>query len=348
MSVPALAGLLSSCKGSHSADNSAGPGKVATAPPGKKRKLIFIPQAAGDWELPMLVGNLEFCKLVGWEYQHIGNPIYSVQNHLEELNNAISAKPDAIVTQLESPGLTSGFRKALDSGIVMIAIDQVLPEEAAKLGLSAIAQDSLASGRLNGIQAATWAERITAKKEGVIIIGNGNPGSVSIDLRQKGTEEGIAAYNRDHGTRYTTEAFADSGFDDVVVSMAKYGAHLDEKGERLVGMVGLGGGSAVAIWKTLQDRNIQPGKRIAAGSHDIFPDQQTAIDEGYLQWGIDANFLAIGYLSALGAWMLLERGEPCWNMYSPGELVLKKDIAGIRARNQIWMAKARELNLLRT
>ena len=45
---------------------------------------------------------------------------------------------------------------------------------------------------------------------------------------------------------------------------------------------------------------------------------------------------------------LLERGEPCWNMYSPGELVLKKDIAGIRARNQIWMAKARELNLLRT
>jgi hypothetical protein len=56
----------------------------------------------------------------------------------------------------------------------------------------------------------------------------------------------------------------------------------------------------------------------------------------------------MGYLSAVSAWVLLERGEPCWNMYSEGELVLKNDIAKIRARDQIWMTKARELNLLRT
>jgi ABC-type sugar transport system substrate-binding protein len=342
ISLPLLTGFLTGCGSSHDSRDSVAPG----ASRGKKRKLIWIPQAAGDWELPMRVGHLEFCKMVGWEYQHIGNPIYSVQNHLDELNNAISARPDAIVTELESPGMVSGFRKAIDAGIAMIIADQAALEEAAKLGLNVISQDCLAAGHLNGTQAAMWAETITGKKEGVIVIGNGNPGSISIDQRQKGTEEGVAAYNREHGTRYTTEAFADSGFDDVMVAISKYGAHLDQKGDRLVAMVGLGGGSGVAIWKTLKDRGIPPGKKIAGGSHDVFPDQQTGIDEGYLQWGIDSNILAMGYLSAASAWLLLERGEPCWSMHAPGELVIRKDLPRVRARTEIWMAKARDLNLL--
>src|SRR5438046_5966350 len=57
----------------------------------RPRKLVWIPQAAGDWEVPIRVGQMEFCQMVGWSYQHIGNPVYSVQNHLDQLNDAISA-----------------------------------------------------------------------------------------------------------------------------------------------------------------------------------------------------------------------------------------------------------------
>src|SRR5712692_8926526 len=69
---------------------------------GPKRKLVWVPQAAGDWEVPVRVGFLDFCKMVGWDYQYLGNPVYSVENHLEQVNNAIAAKPDVIVTQLEN------------------------------------------------------------------------------------------------------------------------------------------------------------------------------------------------------------------------------------------------------
>src|SRR6202023_2566887 len=89
LGLPLLSSLLTSCGSSHDSRDTVAPGAAR----GKKHKLIWIPQAAGDWELPMRVGHLEFCKMVGWEYQHIGNPIYSVQNHLDELNNAISARP---------------------------------------------------------------------------------------------------------------------------------------------------------------------------------------------------------------------------------------------------------------
>src|SRR5437016_2244422 len=61
---------------------------------GPKRKIIWIPQAAGDWEVPVRVGFIDFCKMVGWAYQYLGNPVYSVENHLEQLNTGIAAKPD--------------------------------------------------------------------------------------------------------------------------------------------------------------------------------------------------------------------------------------------------------------
>jgi len=340
--LPAMSALFQACRKSPAPtaeDHLKSSGSV-------RRKLVWIPQAAGDWELPIRVGQMEFCQMVGWDYQHIGNPVYSVQNHLDQFNDAISARPDLIVTELESPGMVSGFKRALDAGITVIIIDQAISEEASKLGLGVISPNPFATGMLNGLQAATWAEKITGRKQGVILIGNGNPGSALIDALQSATQAGVTAYNRDHHTQFTTEAFADSGFDDIVTSMSKYGAHIDQKGDSLVALVGLGGASAIAIWKTLKERDIPPGGRFAAGSPNIFPDQQTGIAQGYLQWGVDEDFLVMGFLSAACGWLKIERGYPYWDMHTPGELILKGDIPRVRARTTTWLARARELNLL--
>jgi ABC-type sugar transport system substrate-binding protein len=315
-------------------------------PASTRRKLVWIPQAAGDWEVPIRVAHMEFCKLAGWDYQHIGNPVYSVQNHLDQLNAAISARPDVIVTELESRGMVSGFKRALDAGITMVIIDQAVEEEAARLGLGVISEDPLSTGKINGTQAATWAERISGKKQGVVLIGNGNPGSALIDTLQNATQKAVAAYNQDHGTDFRTETFADSAFDDIATSMSKYGAHIDEKGDNLVALVGLGGESAVAIWKTLKERGIPPGRQIAAGSPDIFSDQQTGIEQGYLQWGIDQDLLVMGFMSAASAWLTMNAGYAYWSMHNPGEVILKDDIAQVRARTDEWLARAKELNLI--
>lgn len=340
--LPALGELLACHKVSQTTTHSG----QADASRGVRRKLVWIPQAAGDWEVPIRVGHKEFCNLVDWDYQHIGNPVYSVQNHLDQLNDAISAHPDVIATELESRGMVSGFKRALDAGITMVIMDQAMPEEALRLGLGVISQDPLFLGTLNGRNAATWAEKISGKKQGSILIGNGNPGSALIDALQTATQEGVAAYNREHSTNYVTETFADSAFDDIVTSMSKYGAHIDQKGDSLVALVGLGGASSIAIWKTLKERGIPPGRQFAAGSPDIFPDQQTGIEQGYLQWGIDQDFLIMGFLSAASAWLQIEHGYPYWSMHTPGEVILKRDIERVRSRTAVWVARAKELNLI--
>src|ERR1700691_4941020 len=173
VALPAIGALLSCHRSA--------PGEKGTNDAGSlkgiRRKLVWIPQAAGDWEVPIRVGQMEFCKMVGWDYQHIGNPVYSVQNHLDQLNDAISARPDAIVTELESRGMVSGFKRAIDAGITLVIIDQGVEEEASKLGLGVISEDPHSTGRINGTQAAKFAQSITGKKQGVILVGNGNPGS---------------------------------------------------------------------------------------------------------------------------------------------------------------------------
>jgi len=135
-------------------------------------------------------------------------------------------------------------------------------------------------------------------------------------------------------------------FDDIATSMSKYGAHMDQKGDSLVALVGLGGASSIAIWKTLKERGIPPGKQIAAGSPDIFPDQQSGIEQGYLQWGVDQDFLVMGFLSAAAAWLQVEAGYPYWSMHTPGELILQKDVDRVRKRTNGWLNRAKELNLI--
>ncbi|MCC7447905.1 MAG: substrate-binding domain-containing protein [Anaerolineae bacterium] len=308
---------------------------------GAKRKIVWVPQAAGDWEVPVRVGFIDFCKMVGWEYQYLGNPVYSVENHLEQINNAISAKPDIIATQLENKGVVSGFTKAIDGKITMVVVNQSLAEETSKLGLNYIGEDGFTAGVQNGLQAASWAAKLTSKKEGVIVIGSGNPGAAAIDARQKGTEKGVDDYNKANGTNFTTEMFPDSGFDDITTAIQKYGSQIDQKGDKLVGLVGLGGPSGVAIWKTLKERNVAPGK-YAAGCHDAFPDQLTSIEEGYCQWGIDQNLYLQGFMGATSAWYQLERGIPYRNFDTSGEVVQKADVSRVRARQDIYLAKAKE------
>jgi ABC-type sugar transport system substrate-binding protein len=311
---------------------------------GPARKLIWVPQAAGDWEVPVQVGFLDFCRMVGWEYQHLGNPVYSVENHLEQLNNAIAAQPDVIATQLENVGLVSGFQTAIDNGITMVAVNQGLAEELAALGLNYIGANEYEAGRKNGWLAAQFAQSLTGRTDGIIVIGSGNPGAAAIDARQFGTEQGVVDYNEANGTSFTTEMFPDRGFDDAVESIQRYTAQIEQKGDTLVGLVGLGGPSGVVIYKTLEELGIAPGT-YAAGSHDAFPDYFAGLEAGYVQWGIDQNLYLQGFLSAAGAWAQIERLHTYRSVDTSGLVVLQADVPTMRAREELILAKAAEYGI---
>jgi len=311
---------------------------------GKPRKVILVPQAGGTWYVPAQVGMIDFCKMVGWDSQVITNNDYSVENHLASIDNAISAKADVIITELESEGMVSGFTKAIAAGITVVIWDQGIQAEADKLGIAIINQDEFAAGVLQGHTAGMFAQKLTGKKEGQFVIGNGNPGSVSIDLRQHGTEQGIAEYNKANGTNYVTEAFPDSGFSDTAAAIQKYAAKMQQYGDKLVGMIGLGGTSAIAIAKMLQEHNVKPNT-YAVGSQDSFPEQWDLIDQGYIQWGIDQNFYLMGFLPTASVWAQLERGLPVRNINTGGLLVTKDVLDAAKARSAAWQAKAKEYGL---
>jgi ribose transport system substrate-binding protein len=104
--------------------------------------------------------------MAGWEFQHTGNPVYSVENHVEQVNNAIAAKPDVIIISRESVGLVPAFQKAQAAGITMVIFDQGIDAEAAKLHVPVINQDEFAAGVLNGTQAALCCGPDSGQSEG--------------------------------------------------------------------------------------------------------------------------------------------------------------------------------------
>jgi simple sugar transport system substrate-binding protein len=305
---------------------------------GPSRKVIWVPQALGDWDTAFQVGSRDFCELAGWEYQRIGNPTYSVENHVEQVNNAIAAKADVILTSLESPGLVAPFERGIAEGVTMVIVDQGIEEEAARLGLGIINQDEYNAGTLNGYQAATFAEKQTGRKDGVIVLGNGNPGSTSIDKRQNGSDEGIKKYNSEHGTNYTFEAYPDGSFGELTESVQKWTATIQQKGPDLVAAIGTG--NPTPIYTAMQEMGMAPGS-IAVGSTDIPPSHQKAITDGWVQWGIDQQFYLMGFLSTAAAYGKVEGKYPYPTIKTGGEVVTADNLPVVAARTDIWVEKAK-------
>src|SRR6476659_2877543 len=67
---------------------------------GPSKSVFWVPQATVSWHIPIRAGHRDFCKMVGWTYQHTGDPTYSVENHVAQVNNAIAAGANVIVTEL--------------------------------------------------------------------------------------------------------------------------------------------------------------------------------------------------------------------------------------------------------
>jgi ABC-type sugar transport system substrate-binding protein len=230
------------------------------------------------------------------------------------------------------------FERGIAQGITMVIINQGREEEAKKLGLNIIGQDEYDSGIINGYQAGTFAEKLTGKKAGVIVLGNGNPGSIAIDKRQAGSEQGVKNYNADHGTEYTFEGYPDGEFGELTESIQKWTAQFQEKGDNLVAAIGTG--NPTPIYQAMQELGMKPGQ-IACGSFDIPPAHQKAIMDGWVQWGIDQQMLYQGLMGAAAAFGVVEDKHPYPGVHTGGELVTEANLKNIADRSEIWLAKAK-------
>ena len=307
---------------------------------GPPRKFIWVPQALGDWDMAFQVGARDFCEMVGWEYQRIGNPVYSVQNHAEQVNNAIAAqaerdrdlarerRPGAAVRARPGPGHRDDHHGSGHPG----GGGRARPAHH-QPGRVQCRHPQRHPGRDLRPRADRQERRASSCSATAI------PGSTSIDKRQNGSQLGIEQYNAANGTTYQFEAFPDSSFGELTESIQKWTAQIDQKGDALVAAIGTGNPNPIV--QALKERGIAPGT-IAVGSTDIPPAHQQQITEGWVQWGIDQQFYVMGFMCAAGAWVQLERGYPYLDIRTGGEVVLDKDLERVEARTDIWLAKARE------
>ena len=263
---------------------------------GPPRKLIWVPQALGDWDTALQVGCKDFCDMAGWEYQRIGNPNYSVENHVEQVNNAIAAKADIILTQLESPGLLPAFERGIAEGVTMVIINQGREEEAKKLGLGIIGQSEFDAGIINGYQAGVFVEKLHRQE--------GWHGRARQRQSRRGRDrQAPGRRRRGHqadttpstAPSFTFEAYPDGEFGELTESIQKWTAQFGQKGPDLV--AALGTGNPTPIYQAMQELGMAPGS-VVVGSHDIPPAHQKAITDGWVQWGIDQQMYYQGFFGA--------------------------------------------------
>jgi ABC-type sugar transport system substrate-binding protein len=233
--------------------------------------------------------------------------------------------------------MVPAFQSAMQAGIQMIIIDQGVVDEAAKLKLGIIGEDGFVSGYANGWQGAVFAQKLTGKTSGQIVFGNGNPGAQLIDARQAGSQKAITDYNAQNGTSYQFSAFPDSSFDDEATSIQKYTAQMDQYGDNLVGLIT--GGNVIPIVKALQERGFKPGQ-IAAGSVDLPPAHQQAMQDGWVQWGTDQQQYLMGLYSLASAFAAFD-GYSYPTIRTGEAPLLIEDLPRIKKRTDIWIAKAK-------
>ncbi len=323
----------------------AGAGKAAPPWAGRRRKVIWATPAIGDWNFPLDVGFLEATSLVGWRYQKVGVPeaSFSLENSVNNLERAIQAKPDVLITLVFDKALLKPLEKAQKKGILVIA-NNVGIDERKDLNIAYVGASFADSGVLNANLMGKALLKL-GRKSGVIVFGNQTPGGLPLEQRYLWTTKGLADFNKKNGTTFTTQVLPDKSTGDIGVSISIYKAKFTQLGDKLVGLCGLGLQSMVAQLKTLEELGTKPGS-IPIGGFDTSPDVNKGIKDGYISYAIDQQLYLQAVAPVILAWQQLARGfVPPLTYDTSGAYVTRQNLAAITRRDALVDKRAKELGL---
>ena len=146
-------------------------------------------------------------------------------------------------------------------------------------------------------------------------MGTIQPGQSALEARHRGYEAGIARYNQENGTNYTTEAlqtFTDSA-QSIAVQQAKYTAEADQN----VGFAHADFGQQFTD-QFIRDNGLQ-GK-FSNGGFDLLPDVLSGIKSGEIQWAVGQAPFQQGWVTAALIHQKLENG------YDPSDYIIGADL----------------------
>jgi ribose transport system substrate-binding protein len=294
-----------------------------------KRKVIFVTHDDNPFFVPVRAGLEEFGKLAGWQTQWVGPPkndeVATVQFQLD----AIASKPDAVgFTRINTAQFDDPIKQAQDAGIFVILYNTA-SEGYKDLNVAYVGQEFIPAGIESGLNAGKHAQEITGRKDGVIVLGTIAPGHSALDARMEGARQGIAKYNKENGTTYTTEDMTTST--DPAEAISKLDAKWSADGDKIVGFAH----ADFVHWHTatwIEQAGLQ-GK-FANGGFDLVPGVLDAIEKNLAQWSIAQNPYAQGWVTSSLIHMAIEHDYPPFSYDTGAEVVDATNIKKVIEREK--------------
>jgi simple sugar transport system substrate-binding protein len=246
-------------------------------------KFVFVNHVTTNpFFTPTQYGIDDACKLLGCSYQWTGSENSDVNQMVNALNSAVTAKADGIAVSLvDLHAFNSPVQKALAAGIPVVAYNA---DAAGNKRLSYIGQDLKLAGEKMG-------ERIVAAVgEGEVALFIATPGSANLQPRIEGAEKAIKASGKPITIHTVATGAAVAGEESTIE--AYYKSHKGTKG-----MYAVDGGSTESLAKVMQKLGLK-GK-VHAGGFDLTEQTIKLLKEGHIEFTIDQQPYLQGFIPTL-------------------------------------------------
>jgi simple sugar transport system substrate-binding protein len=278
--------ILAACGSSASSGGSGGSASVFGSHP--SYKFVFVNHVTTNpFFTPTQYGAADASKLLGCSYQWTGSESSNVNQMVNALNSAVTAKADGIaVALIDLHAFNAPVEAAITAGIPVVAYNA---DAAGNARLAYIGQDLKKAGEKMG-------ERIVSDVgSGDVALFIATPGSANLQPRIEGAEKAVKA----SGKSITLHTVATSANVPAELSTidAYWVGHTNTKG-----MYAVDGGSTESLAKIMQKYSLA-SKGVKAGGFDLTEQTQNLLKAGEIEFTIDQQPYLQGFLPVLQLFM---------------------------------------------
>lgn len=270
------------------------------------------------------------CGKIGAECQMVFTQTEgSVEQQAANMQAAIAAKPDALITSIvDNKAFDDIVKSARDQGIIVIAsnVDDVEGADG-NARQAFVGQGFVPAGYTLGKAMSEFFP-----KEGSIkaVVGISAPGQNWSEQRGQGVTEFLEQYKKEHADREVTITRLDTGTDLAVVA-DRVGAYLNANADTTVYFDT--GFWHAGVARALADRGVAPGK-VLLGGFDLVPEVLQQMKVGYVQVEIDQQPYKQGFLPVMEAYLAKTVGLAPSDVDTGQGVVRQGDVDAIMQKSQ--------------
>jgi simple sugar transport system substrate-binding protein len=252
---------------------------IAAAGGAEQTRVVFVTHGSSSdayWSV-VKNGMDDAAKQLGVTAEYLAPETFDMAKMGQMIDAAAASKPDGLVVSIPDEAALSGpIKDAVASGVPVIVIDSGGSQGAKDVGaLLFLGQSEFEAGVMAG-------ERIKALGITKAVCANHEVGNVSLDDRCAGFTKGLAAdVPVLNGVMDPTE------MKNRIIAF--FNAHPDTQF-----VLTLGSAGAEPALAAVDEMGL--GGKVKLGTFDLSPTVLQAIADGKMEWGIDAQQYAMGYI----------------------------------------------------